>query len=260
MSEVAGGFGSGQLSGRHMAAAGQVRLEPAGKARRPERAGRGEISHNLNGQKLGRKGRITRERILAATIELLEESADIPISLSAVARRASLGMTTLYIYFSDLTELLLAVLEPIREEAETSFVDIVRDYWPDDRLEEMCRRYIEAYYAFWTKHSRILHLRNNMSDQYDERMVDARVRSAQPAIALFRRQLMRDGVPASIEADNMASVLMTAIERAVTVATDPVMPALLERKFGPRHTSVVEPLTRIILLAISDLRSRSPEA
>jgi len=240
-----------------MTALRQVRMDPPAQPRRPEPAERTEVSHNLNGQKLGRKGRITRERILAATVELLEESADTPISLSAVARRASLGMTTLYIYFSDLTELLLAVLEPIRAEAECTFIDIVRDYWTDDELETMCRRYIEAYYAFWTKHSRILHLRNNMSDQYDERMVDARVRSAQPAIAFFRRQLMPEGVPVSVEADNMASVLMTAIERAVTVATDPVMPALLERKFGPRHTSVVEPLTRIILLAIRDLRGRN---
>jgi AcrR family transcriptional regulator len=243
-----------------MSAAGQVRVETANQARRPERSVRDDISHNLNGQKLGRKGRITRERILAATIELLEEGGESSISLSAVARRASLAMTTLYIYFSDLTELLLAVLEPIRDEADSTFLDIVRDYWPDDRLEELCRLYVESYYAFWTKHSRILHLRNNMSDQYDERMVDARVRSAQPAIALFRRQLMPPGIAPSLEADNMASVLTTAIERAVTVATDPVMPAMIERKFGPRHTSVVEPLTRIILLAIRDQRSRESSA
>ena len=66
------------------------------------------LSHNLLGQRLGRKGRDTRERILAATQRLLDGPIDAPISLSAVAREASLGMTTLYLYFSDLTELLLA--------------------------------------------------------------------------------------------------------------------------------------------------------
>ena len=240
-----------------MAASGTARklvaVEPNGAQSSVPEA----VSHNLNGQKLGRKGRITRERILASTLELLQENTDAPISLSAVARKASLGMTSLYLYFSDLTELLLAVLEPLREEAESTFVEIVRDYWPDDRLEECCRAYIEAYYAFWTKHSRILHLRNNMSDQYDERMTDARVRGAQPAIAFFRRQLMRPGQTVSSEADGMSSVLMTAIERAVTVATDPVMPAVIERRFGPRHTSVVEPLTRLMMLAIRDHRSRA---
>src|SRR3546814_11955977 len=57
------------------------------------------VSHNLNGQKLGRKGRITRERILAAAIELID-SPEEAVTLSAVARRASLGMTTLYNYFT----------------------------------------------------------------------------------------------------------------------------------------------------------------
>jgi AcrR family transcriptional regulator len=70
------------------------------------------LSHNLVGQRLGKKGRDTRERILAATDRLLAGPPDTAISLSAVAREASLAMTTLYIYFNDLTELLLAVLDP----------------------------------------------------------------------------------------------------------------------------------------------------
>jgi len=82
---------------------------------KPKRAAAGAkpLSHNLNGQRLGRKGRDTRARILAATNELLAGPIDTPISLSAVARQASLGMTSLYQYFTDLTELLLALLEPL---------------------------------------------------------------------------------------------------------------------------------------------------
>ncbi|MFD2136315.1 hypothetical protein ACFSLT_16405 [Novosphingobium resinovorum] len=43
------------------------------------------VSHNLNGQRLGRKGRVTRERILAAAIELIEDSEE-PVTLARVAR------------------------------------------------------------------------------------------------------------------------------------------------------------------------------
>lgn len=221
----------------------------------------GDVSHNLLGQRLGRKGRVTRERILSATAELLAESADTPISLSAVARRASLGMTSLYLYFSDLTELLLAVLKPIMEQGGEpgGYIDLLREYWPDDQIEARCRAFLEAYYAFWTKHSRVLHLRNSMADQYDERMIGARVRSARPMIVHLRAQLVaRSGTVPSPLADNMASVLITAIERAVTVATDPITPLLLERQFGPRHTSVVDPLTRIMVLTIRDCRAGNP--
>ncbi len=215
------------------------------------------VSHNLNGQKLGRKGRVTRERILTAAIELIDESTDSQISLSAVARRASLGMTSLYLYFADLTELLLALLDPVMEEAEASYIGVLREYWSDDELEERCRDFIEGYYAFWTKYSRILHLRNNMADQYDERMMAARVRFAQPTILLFRKQLAKPGQMMSDSTENMSSVLITGIERAVTVATDPVTPQFIEREFGPRHTNVVVPLSRLTVLAIRDCRGAS---
>ncbi|MFM5906348.1 MAG: TetR/AcrR family transcriptional regulator [Novosphingobium sp.] len=214
-----------------------------------------DVSHNLNGQKLGRKGQATRERILAATLELINEGGDTPISLSAVARRANLGMTSLYNYFTDLTELLLAVLWPVMQEATDGYFSQLRQYWPDDGLEECCRNFVQSYFDFWTKHSRVLHLRNNMADQYDERMMTARVRTAKPTIELMRMQMAPIGAAPRTEAASMASVLMTGLERAVTVATDTVTPTFIEREFGPRNTQVVEPLTRLLLIAIRDCRS-----
>lgn len=62
------------------------------------------LSHNQLGQRIGRKGRDTRGRIIAAAERLLADRAGPPITLSAVAREASLGMTSLYSYFKDLSE------------------------------------------------------------------------------------------------------------------------------------------------------------
>jgi len=236
-------------------ALGPVEREDAGSPQHRSAVGVDDVSHNLNGQKLGRKGRVTRERILAATAELLAESGDTPLSLSAVARRSSLGMTSLYLYFADLTELLLAVLRPVMEDGRDGYFGVVAEYWPDARLEEYCRAFVEDYYAFWSKHSRILHLRNNMADQGDERMMEARVRSSLPVIVSLRKQLGAEGQIIGADAESMASVLMTGIERAVTVATDRT-PAFMEREFGPRHTNVVEPLARLMVLAIRDCRMR----
>ncbi|MEJ6010027.1 TetR/AcrR family transcriptional regulator [Novosphingobium aquae] len=216
-----------------------------------------DVSHNLNGQKLGRKGQATRERILSAAAEVIAEGSEVPISLSAVARKANLGMTSLYLYFTDLTELLLAVLRPVMEDATDGYFRELSEYWPDEELEERCRSFVQAYFDFWTKHSRVLHLRNNMADQYDERMMMARVRTAQPTIALLRKQMALPGGQPSAEAGNMASVLMTGLERAVTVATDTITPAMIERAFGPRNTNVVEPLTRLFVLAVRDCRQQA---
>lgn len=239
-----------------MTAVSRIEADHTAQAKRQPKADRDAVSHNLNGQKLGRKGRVTRERILAATVELINESTDTPISLSAVARRAGLGMTSLYVYFSDLTELLMAVLEPVMHEAGEpgGYFNLLTSHWPDDQLEESCRAFVRAYFEFWKKHSRILHLRNSLSDQYDQRMMLARIRSAQPVIALFRKQLAEPGKHMEQVGGDIASVLITGIERAVTIATDDVGNALFEADLGPRITNVVEPLSRLMFLAVRDCR------
>lgn len=214
----------------------------------------GNISHNLNGQRLGRKGRDTRERILTACAELLADTND-AISMSAVARRASLGMTSLYNYFSDFTELLLAVLDPVMATAEEGFLAALREYWPDEELGARCYAFMRAYHGFWARHSRLLHLRNAMADSRDERLLIHRVRSAQPLIALLAAQMDGDGDELS-EVHGMATVLMTGIERTVTVATDSGLTGLFGEKQRRTEDHYLIPEARLMELAIRDTRGR----
>jgi AcrR family transcriptional regulator len=218
-------------------------------------AGNG-VSHNLNGQKLGRKGRDTRERILAATAELLAGPDDEAISMSAVARKASLGMTSLYNYFTDFTELLLAVLEPVMAESEQAFAMMLRQRWLDEELGERCYAFVRAYHDFWARHSRLLHLRNSMADSRDERMLMHRVRSAQPLIRLFVTQMDGDADQPYPPELGMATVLMTGLERTVTVATDPRMTGLFGRDRGYQAEHYLRPEARLVELAIRDTRAR----
>lgn len=189
--------------------------------RPPEIAGSDDaLSHNLLGQRLGRKGRGTRERILAAAERLLAEPRGATISLSAVARDASLGMTTLYLYFSDLTELLLAVLDPIMASAEDSYVAQLRNRWPDETLGEHCLKFVHDFYAFWERHSRILHLRNSYAAGQDVRMLRHRMASARPLIDLLILQMDSDPAETGMPAYHLATALLTGVERLITVATD----------------------------------------
>jgi AcrR family transcriptional regulator len=212
------------------------------------------VSHNLNGQKLGRKGRDTRDRILAAAAELVESGEAEPISLSAVARKASLGMTSLYNYFTDLTELLLAVLEPVMATAEESYVAILREHWPDDELVVHCRRFLRAHFDFWCLHARLLHLRNAMSENHDERMLVHRVRSTQPMLGFLAEQMGGRPGEADTPAIAMATILMTGIERTVTVLTDERYVELFGGVEPDRVDRYLEPEARLMELAIRDTR------
>lgn len=215
-----------------------------------------DISHNLNGQKLGRKGRDTRDRILAAAADIIANEPETQISLSAVARKASLGMTSLYNYFGDLTELLLAALEPVMETAEQEFVGRLREYWPDAELEERSVGFIEAFYGFWDRHARLLHLRNNMADAHDLRMMKQRVSSTQPVIALLVQQMDGDIKRWDSPAGAMATVLMTGIERSITVSTDDYMRSLFGTTNVRPKQHYLWPAARIMEMAIRDARSK----
>lgn len=214
------------------------------------------VSHNLNGQKLGRKGRVTRERILAATAELLASPEAVPISLSAVARQASLGMTSLYNYFGDLTELLLAVLEPVMATAEDAFLGRLREHWSDDELDTRCLDFLRAYHDFWARHSRLLHLRNSMADNRDERLLLSRINSSRPGIALMVAQMGGDPHDPDSPVLDMATVVMIGVERTVTVSTDMQLADLI----GPaRHKDAEQSLiagARLMEIAIRDTRRR----
>jgi len=218
------------------------------------------LSHNLLGQRLGRKGRDTRERIIAATEKLLAEPAGAPISLSAVAREASLGMTTLYLYFSDLPELLLAVLAPTMATAEESYIAHLREDWADEDLEAHCLRFIEAYHDFWAQHSRILHLRNTYADNGDERMRLARIGMSKGILDLFVAQM--EGDPAEVKSSvyYMATVLLTGIERMITIATDEKFRSMFQQDPGPHIRNLLRAEAHLFELALRDGRIQSRRA
>lgn len=213
------------------------------------------LSHNLVGQRLGRKGRGTRERILAATERLLAESVGTSISLSAVAREASLGMTTLYLYFSDLTELLLAVLDPIMASAEKSYLAHLRERWPDEALDRHCLTFVESYYAFWERHTRILHLRNSLADANNMRMRQYRIDVSHPLMLLLARQMDDGQSLARSPSTGLATVMLTGIERLVTVTTDVNFTSLSVDDPVAHIRNLLSSQARLLELAIRDCRA-----
>ncbi len=212
------------------------------------------VNRNLNGQKLGRKGRDTRARIIAAANALVSQDSDIPVTLSAVARKSGLGMTSLYLYFNDLTELLLAVLEPVMEEAE-AYLKLIRLRWPDEELADHCRAFAAAYYAFWQENSRILHLRNSLADQNDQRMLQQCVSGAEALIGPLVEQM--NGNLQHPQSPNfaLAVMLVTGIERAASIRTDIALPGLLVDRMILAPDRFLHPAARLLELGIRDARA-----
>lgn len=180
------------------------------------------VSHNQIGQKLGRKGQETRERILSAMLRLLDDPDGPPVTLTSVANEASIRLTNLYLYFPDIGQLLLAALGRVMDTAAASYLDRLAKRWPDEALEQSCLDFLTAHYEFWKRNARILHMRNALADANDLRVMTYRNMATAPLIDLLAAQM--DCPPDEGEdgrSMQVATVLLTGLERVATVVTNP---------------------------------------
>lgn len=230
----------------------EKKRRPRSAPAKPREATR--VSHNLNGQRLGRKGRDTRQRIIVAAQSVLDDSADDGlITLSEVARRASMSMGSLYIYFADLAELMQAVLEPIMASAEEEYIHLLRPHWSDDVLGDQALAFVTAYHGFWTKHAPVLHMRNNMADRGDERMILHRTTAALTVIGLIAAQMGADPQQRGTIKAAMATSLMTGLERIATVMSASRLPMLADQPVNP-ISYLLRAEGRLFELGIRDMR------
>lgn len=216
--------------------------------------GRDKASYNVAGQRLGRKGLETRERILSAMLRLIADPEGPPVTLTNIAREASVRLTNLYLYFPDFGTLLLAALERVMESADEAFIDLLRQRWPDEELAERAAAFLHAHFCFWRRNARLLHLRNHISDE-DDRVRNYRQRTSSGVLNLLAAQMDPDGGGSPGRGLHMSTVLFTAIERTATVVTMPHLdPAVHSYADVPHIDELLRAEARLLELAIRDCR------
>jgi AcrR family transcriptional regulator len=195
----------------------------------PAQPEQGAPSHNQMGQRLGRKGLETRERIISAMLSLLSELDNQPVTLTTIAKAADVRLTNLYRYFPDLGSLVLAALDRLMATADSVFLNQLRNRWGEETLFTDALEFLQAHYRFWENNARLLHLRNSLADNNDLRVVAYRYTTSKPAILLLAKQLSAKA-DSLISPDNhlTAIVLHTGIERLATVLTNPLHAPNLE--------------------------------
>lgn len=226
-----------------MTAAGNMETRPSGK-----------VSRNRQGQKLGRKGRDTKERILAAAGTLIDQNPNSAVTLSAVAREAGLSMSSVYNYFKDFPALLLALLEPVTLAAREGYLSLLDDYWPDDELSDRCRAFVASYYDFWRTHGRLLHFRNAYADGHELPLMRSRIDVAIPVIRKLASQMGHEDPVPGTPVMSMATSLYVGLERAFSVATDTNFQEVFPNEFALHVDSLLAAQSRLLELGISDFR------
>ena len=211
---------------------------------------------NLAGQRLGRKGRETRHRLVQTAERLLKEAPETPLSLTAIAKDSGVGLTTVYEYFGDLGEIVLALLEPIRAEM-TAVIELLERPWPEGDEQAHALAFVEAHLRYTHRHASTLRLRNILADAGDQRFQRQRAQFASPIIAGLTRKIRHSRGTAARQLKHSAALgttLTLAIERAATVATQNVYPQLIAEASGFAFEGQPEALAELITLAIKGKR------
>src|SRR3546814_17819382 len=102
------------------------------------------------------------------------------ITVSELTTLAGVAPSTFYIYFADVDEVVLALLE--EATAEMPDLGAYARGITLERRETSVRELVHEYLAVWDKYYALLRIRNLASDEGDARFRDARVKMLGPLL------------------------------------------------------------------------------
>jgi AcrR family transcriptional regulator len=185
------------------------------RERRRPRKGR----HNLYGQSMGRKGNQTRERLLKATVELLEKRSVRDVSVSDITALAGTSSSGFYIYFSDVAAAALAAAESV-EQITPQIKSVLGKPWSREDAHDNAVTLVDAYVQFSSQHHAILRVRNLAADEGDKRFEEARHRAVSRIHQLLEARIA--AARNDLEPSAGAAAVLALMERIAAIARLPL--------------------------------------
>ena len=176
---------------------------------------------NQNGQKLGAKGARTRQRLIDATIGLLETVGLRDATVAQVAKVAGTSSATFYVYFEGVAEVVLAALESA-EQVTDEMMALLEGNWSGPLGDDLARRFVQGYVSQWQKHRTVFRVRNLAGEEGDARFVEARYKLVRPLVEVLAGKIARArlaaGLTLDVEPTAIAGTLLIMLERLGAVA------------------------------------------
>jgi AcrR family transcriptional regulator len=174
------------------------------------------VERNLDGQRLGRKGTETRERLITALEALLEHRPVRDLRVADIVREAGATPPSFYRYFGSVDDVLLAAIAE-RASTQPALLDLIRKPWEPEQIRARATIFAEAFLVHWEEHFALLHVRNMATDEGDARFSTLRWSTIAPLfheLAEKVRQRQADGsVPADVDPEALAGALLSSLER-----------------------------------------------
>ena len=129
----------------------------------------------VDGRVPGRRGLATRRKLIDCTIQLLGTTPYRDLKVTDITRAAGTSPATLYQYFVDLQDVLLAVAEQTAEEALQLVGYIADQPWKGAGGVRSAEALVDGFIDFWRSHRPTLRVVDLLSTEGDKRFRHQRV-------------------------------------------------------------------------------------
>ena len=101
-----------------------------------------------DGRVPGERGRLTRQRLLDATVELLSTTSWRSVKVTDIARQARTSPATFYQYFGNVEQAIRVLAEGMVEQAG-QLAELVGGDWSDGASWDTARAVTEGFLSYW---------------------------------------------------------------------------------------------------------------
>lgn len=181
-----------------------------------------DVPHqNLEGQTLGTKGRMTRQRLLGSVEALLQDRVIHEISVSEVAQQAGTSSATFYLYFRDVSHAALHVVNS-HTQSTPRLLQMIQEPWVGNASIE-ADAFVREYIASWTRQGRIFRVRNLAAEAGHAEFTHARELAVRPLLEALSARIEAlqsfSPMPDSFPAVSMSAVLIALLEILAAVSS-----------------------------------------
>jgi AcrR family transcriptional regulator len=196
----------------------------------------------LDGRALGRRGALTRRRLLDATAALLETHGIRDLRVVDIARQVGSSPATFYQYFRDVEEAVLALAEEVGDEI-APLAARLDPPWDSTHGLDDARALVDGFVDYWDRHRAVLRTRNLAAQEGDERFREVRHRTLHEFMARLTMKISEaqaaGRVVGEISPTAASAALVALIERMAAFHRE------LEQ-IGITRADVVETTARMI--------------
>ena len=143
-----------------------------------ERAGVEQVAggepSTTSGRIPGRRGRVTRDRLLRCTADLLEKTSYRDLAVIDIAECAGTSPATFYQYFPDVEAAVLALAGALTEEAEGLTSLIRSTEWKGKAGLAAALELVDAFLELWERHRPVLRVVDLATAEGDMRFQNVR--------------------------------------------------------------------------------------